>query len=206
MTETHQVPTKPSGLLHPILNDIASTTKNWWLLLVAGVAWIVIAAVILRFDYATVATIATLFGFFSFLAAANEVVVGAVSSRGWRILHWLLAVLFVVVGVVAFIRPDDTFVGLAAVMSFYFIFRGTFDIAMAFTASRVPGWWVLLLVGLAELAIGFWAAGSWNVSVTVLVSWVAAGALIHGVGQIASAFAVRKVGHGVAALDGQHAS
>jgi hypothetical protein len=44
------------------------------------------------------------------------------------------------------------------------------------------------------------------VSVAVLVSWVAAGALIHGVGQIASAFAVRKVGHGVAALDGQHAS
>jgi uncharacterized membrane protein HdeD (DUF308 family) len=162
--------------------------------------------VILRFDYGTVAAIATLFGFFSFLAAANEVMVGSVSSKGWRVLHWLLAALFVVVGVFAFIRPDDTFVGLAAVMSFYFIFRGSFDIAMAFTASRVPGWWVLLIVGLAELAIGFWAAGSWNVSVTVLVSWVAAGALIHGVGQIASAFAVRKVGHSVAAIDGQHGS
>jgi uncharacterized membrane protein HdeD (DUF308 family) len=69
----------------------------------------------------------------------------------------------------------------------------------------VPGWWVLLLVGIAEIAIGFWAAGSWNASVVVLVSWVAAGALIHGVGQIASAFLVRKVGHGAAALDGQHA-
>ena len=116
--------------------------------------------------------------------------VGAVSTKGWRILHWLLAALFVVVGVIAFIRPGDTFVGLAAVMSFYFVFRGSFDIAMAFAAST----------------LGFWAAGSWNVSVTVLVSWVAAGALIHGVGQIASAFAVRKVGHNVAALDGQHAS
>ena len=63
---------------------------------------------------------------------------------------------------------------------------------------------MLLLVGLAEMAIGFWAAGSWKVSVIVLVSWVAAGALIHGVGQIASAFLVRKVGHGAAALDGQH--
>jgi uncharacterized membrane protein HdeD (DUF308 family) len=176
------------------------------LLLVAGVAWIVIAVIILRFDYSTVATIAALFGFFCFVAAANEVMVGAVSSKGWRLLHWLLAALFVVVGVFAFIRPDDTFVGLAAVMSFYFIFRGSFDIAMALAASRAPGWWVLLIVGLAELAIGFWAAGSWNVSVTVLVSWVAAGALIHGVGQIAYAFAVRKVGHNVAALDEQHAS
>jgi uncharacterized membrane protein HdeD (DUF308 family) len=206
MTETRQAPTTRSGLFHPILDNVVSTTKNWWLLLVAGVAWIVIAVVILRFDYTTVATIATLFGFFSFLAAANEVMVGAVSTTGWRILHWILAALFVVVGVIAFVKPGDTFVALAAVMSFYFVFRGSFDIAMSFAASRAPGWWVLLLVGLAELAIGFWAAGSWNVSVTVLVSWVAAGALIHGVGQIASAFAVRKVGHSVSALDGQHAS
>ena len=98
-------------------------------------------------------------------------------------------------------RPGDTFVSLAAVMSFYFIFRGSFDIAMAFAASRAPGWWVLLLVGLAEIAIGFWAAGSWKVSAVVLVSWVAAGALMHGIGQISTAFLVRRVGHRAAALD-----
>jgi hypothetical protein len=40
-------------------------------------------------------------------------------------------------------------------MSFRYL-PGTVDIAMAF-AGR-PGWWVLLLVGLAEIAIGFWAA------------------------------------------------
>jgi uncharacterized membrane protein HdeD (DUF308 family) len=65
---------------------------------------------------------------------------------------------------------------------------------------------VLLLVGIAEIAIGFWAAGSWNVSVVLLVSWVSAGALIHGVGQIATAFLVRKVGQSAAALDPQPAA
>ncbi|MCW2513842.1 MAG: hypothetical protein JWR11_2884 [Mycobacterium sp.] len=205
-TETHQTQPRPSGLFHDAVDEFASTTKHWWLLLVTGVAWVVIAILILRFDYTTVAAIAVLFGVFCFAAAANEVMVSAVtSSRGWRILHWLLAVLFIVVGVFAFFRPGDTFVGLAAVMSFYFVFRGSFDIATSLAASRVPGWWVLLLVGIAEIALGFWAAGSWNASVVVLVSWVAAGALIHGIGQIASAFLVRKVGHGAAALDGQHA-
>ena len=46
---------------------------------------------------------------------------------GLGLLHWFLAALFIVVGVVAFFRPEDTFVGLAAVMSFYFVFRGAFE-------------------------------------------------------------------------------
>lgn len=192
---------EPSGLLRGAVDGMAAATRYWWLLLISGAAWIVIAVVILRFDYTTIAAIAALFGVFSFAVAVNEVMIGAVSSIGWRIFRWVLAALFVVVGIVALIRPTDTFVGLAAVMSFYFVFRGAFDIATAFAGSKVPGWWVLLLVGIAELAIGFWAAGSWNVSVVVLVSWVAAGALIHGVGQIASAFLLRKAGHGVAALE-----
>jgi uncharacterized membrane protein HdeD (DUF308 family) len=188
-------------LFDEALDNLAAQTKHWWLLLLAGVAWVVIAILILRFDYTTVAAIAALFAVFCFAAAANEIMVSAVTpSRGWRIVHGLLAALFVIVGVMAFVRPDDTFVGLAALMSFYFIFRGAFDIASAFTASRVPGWWVLLLVGIAEIGIGFWAAGSWNVSVVLLVSWVSAGALIHGVGQISSAFLVRKVGKGAAAV------
>ena len=182
---------------HPVLNFVHSTTRHWWLLLIAGIAWIVVAVIILRFNLTTVATVAVLFGVYCFVAAANEVAIGAVSSKGWRIVHWLLAVLFDVVGVLAFLLPGATFVSLAAVMSFYFVFRGAVDIAKAISASSMPGWWVLLVTGLAELAIGFWAAGSWNVSVVVLVAWVAAGAMINGIGEIAAAFMARSVDHDV---------
>ena len=57
---------------------------------------------------------------------------------------------------------------------------------------------MLLHVGIAETAIGFWAAGL-GTSPSCYWSRVSAGALIHGVGQIASAFLIRKVGHGAAA-------
>jgi hypothetical protein len=106
-------------------------------MVIAGAAWLVVAIVNPRFNYATVTAIATLFAFFCFVAAVNDLMVGVASSPGWRILHWLLAVAFIVVGVFAFIRPDPTFVGLAAVMSFYFISRGGFDIAMAIAGSGI---------------------------------------------------------------------
>jgi uncharacterized membrane protein HdeD (DUF308 family) len=158
-----------------------------------------VAMLILRFDHGTVITIAWLFGVICFVVAANEVTVGVLvaPSRGWLVLHVLLAALLVVVGAVALVRPDYTFFALAAVMSFYFVFRGAFDVATALAFSTVPGWWVLLLVGLAELALGFWAAGSWKASATVLVVWVAAATLVHGVGQIAGAFILRRIHHGL---------
>jgi uncharacterized membrane protein HdeD (DUF308 family) len=129
--------------------------------------------------------------------------IGAVSSStGWRIAHDLLAALLIVVGVVSFANFGATFVTLAAIISFYFIFRGCFDIVMAFAGSSVPGWWVLLISGLIELGLGFWAAGSWNISVVVLVAWVAAGALVHGIGEIALAFLIHQGRRGITTVEG----
>ncbi|MDT5231398.1 MAG: hypothetical protein QOI39_1898, partial [Mycobacterium sp.] len=108
-------------------------------LLIAGVTWIVIGLAIPRFAYATVATLAILAGVFCLVAAANEVMAGAMmSSRGGRIARGLLAVLFVV-------------------------------------------------------------AGSLRAPIMTLLTWITAGTLVHGIGEIASAFLVRGIGRHVAA-------
>jgi uncharacterized membrane protein HdeD (DUF308 family) len=187
-------------LVDHLSNSLASKTRYWWALLIVGVIWIVIGLAIPHFAYAAVATLAKLVGVFCLVAAANEVMVGAMmSSRGGRIARGLLAVLFVVVGVVAFLGVKATIVGLGAVMSVLFICWGAIGVLAALAASRERGWWVLLIASLTELAIGLSVAGSLKAPIMALLTRTTAGTLVHGIGEIALAFLVRRIGRHVAA-------
>ena len=94
------------------------------------------------------------------------------------------------------IHPGNTFAALAAVFSFFLIFAGTIDIVVAISARReFDVWWLQLIGGIIELALGFWAAGYYGRSAILLVAWVSAIALIRGVNDIVLAFRVREVQH-----------
>jgi uncharacterized membrane protein HdeD (DUF308 family) len=43
----------------------------------------------------------------------------------------VLALVFIVAGIFAFVHPGDTFAALAAVFSFFLTFAGTFDVRSA---------------------------------------------------------------------------
>jgi predicted membrane protein len=58
---------------------------------------------------------------------------------------------------------------------------------------------VLLIASLTELAIGLSVASSLKAPIMALLTWTTAGTLIHGIGEIALAFMVRRIGRHVAA-------
>ena len=127
-------------------------------------------------------------------AAVNELLGIAGTTRGWQIVHGLLAVVFVVIGIIAFVHPGNTFAALAAVLSFYFVIKGTFDVAVALSSRDVELWWLTLLLGIVQILLGFWAAGDFGRKTILLIVWVGAAALIRGISQIITAFTIRSLG------------
>jgi uncharacterized membrane protein HdeD (DUF308 family) len=189
-----------SALLSPFdmgRRTLARALPPWWVFLITGISWMVVSLIVLRFDYTSVSSIALLFGFVALAAGVAEIGMMLLADGWWKVLNAVLAVAFFTAGIVAFIHPGDTFAALAAVFSFLLIFAGAFDIIYAFSARRVnDAWWLQLIGGIIELALGFWAAGYWGRSAILLVAWVAAFALIRGVRDIVIAFQVREIQHG----------
>jgi uncharacterized membrane protein HdeD (DUF308 family) len=164
--------------------------------LVTGIAWAIIGLILLRFDYTSVHAISLLFGFVAIAAGVMEVVMTFLAPGWWKLLNGVLAVAFLVAGVVAFVHPGNTFVALAAVFSFFLVFAGTFDIIMAIAAKdEIEVWWLQLIGGIIEVLLGFWAAGDYGRSTVLLIAWVCAFALIRGVRDIVYAFRVRGLQH-----------
>jgi uncharacterized membrane protein HdeD (DUF308 family) len=175
---------------------LARALPPWWLLLITGIAWILVALIVLRFDYTSVSAISLLFGFVALAAGFMEIMGIFLAAGWWKLLNIVLAIVFIVAGIVAFIHPGDTFRALAAIFSFFLIFAGTFDIIISISSRHeIEVWWLQLVGGIIELALGFWAAGYYGRSAVLLIAWVAAFAIIRGVRDIVLAFRVREVQH-----------
>jgi uncharacterized membrane protein HdeD (DUF308 family) len=161
----------------------------WWLFLITGIVWLIVSLIVFRFDYTSVSAISILFGIVAIFAGVNEFMKVGASSTGWKIFHLLFGVVFVAIGIIAFVHPGDTFRALAAVMSFFLVFAGMLNIILAIaTKDENPVWWLTLVIGLVELLLGFWAAGYWGRSATLLVVWVGAICLARGLTEIVFAF------------------
>src|SRR5690242_19336845 len=136
---------------------LAGVLPPWWLLLVTGVGWTLVGLILLRFDYTSVYSISLLFGFVAIAAGVLEIGLTFMAQGWWKLLNGLLAVVYLVAGVVAFIHPGNTFAALAAVFSFFILFAGTFDIIQAISArNELSVWWLQLVGGVIEVVVGFW--------------------------------------------------
>lgn len=170
------------------------STRGWWLHLVVGIAWMVFAFIVLSFEFETVWAVAAFFGI-GFLFGGVTQLVLASTMRDWRWLHVLFGLAAVGAGIVALVWPGATFLVLAAIIAWYVLLAGIFDILAAFaTRDESDLWWLQLVLGIAQILIGFWAIGYAGRSIVLLVVWVGAAALARGISQLVFGFSLHRAG------------
>jgi uncharacterized membrane protein HdeD (DUF308 family) len=169
------------------------TSDYWWLFLITGIIWLWASIVVLRFDNRSITAVGVIIGIVFLGAAANEAMIAAL-SLGWRWAHWLLAVVFALGALWAFIRPEDAFWALASVLGFVLVIKGTVDISEAVITRPVNDqWWLLLVAGILEVLLAFWVSQQfYPARADLLILWVGFAALFRGITEIALAFRLRK--------------
>jgi uncharacterized membrane protein HdeD (DUF308 family) len=175
--------------------------RYWWVFLVSGILWLLIAWVVLRGNQTSIAAVGVLLGVVFLIAGINEVGMAAVVPGGWKVWHYILA------GLWGFIRPVNTFFALASVLGLILIFYGSFEIIQAIASRAVnPYWWLNLILGILLVLLAFWVSGSDRVYALaqrtyLILFWVGFFALFRGFSQIFMAFTVRHAGTEAAAVD-----
>ena len=179
---------------------VRESARSWWVFLVAGVAWLVIAWLVLRLNATSLATVGVLLGVVFIVAGINEVALGGVVSGGWKVWHYIMAVIFLLGGIWSFVRPINTFFALASVLGLILIFYGSFEIARSIGSRGVnPYWWLGLISGILLILLAFWVSGSDRVYALaqrtyLILFWVGFLAIFRGMSEIALAFGIRHAG------------
>jgi uncharacterized membrane protein HdeD (DUF308 family) len=165
----------------------------WWVFLITGIIWLWASIVVLRFDNRSITAVGVILGVVFLGAAANEAMIAGL-SLGWRWAHWVLAFVFALGALWAFIRPEDAFWALASVLGFVLVIKGTADIGEAVVTKPVNDlWWVLLVTGILEVALAFWVSQQfYPARADLLILWVGFAALFRGITEIALAFRLRR--------------
>ncbi|MFI7597820.1 hypothetical protein [Actinoplanes sp. NPDC049681] len=175
----------------------------WGLLLLTGVAWLAIGWSVLRLEPADIADIA---GPVLLFAAATELVRAVAGSRTW----WLnagMALLFAATGAVLMTDRADSWTTPAALIGWYLLVRGAADIAIAMQPSGRSGvaagrwdgtretdrvWGLLTVVGLVELGLGFFAAGSFARTAEMVTVILGGAAVIRGVADLVASLRLKE--------------
>jgi uncharacterized membrane protein HdeD (DUF308 family) len=179
------------AVLRPFLSQVA---KYWWVELLVGAMWIVLAVVILKFNHASVVTVGILTGLLFLLTAAEEFALAAI-DRSARWLWAIFGVLLTAAGFIALIHPTNTFVGFADILGFVFLLIGIMWMVQAFYERVFNSlWWLTLLSGILMMVLAFWVSDKLFIErAYTLLLFAGVWAMMAGITAVVRAFEIRRL-------------
>ena len=170
---------------------LEAIAKNWWALLIRGIAAIMFGIVAFMWPGITLTALVLLFGMYALIDGLSAIRFGAASyqrseSSWWEMM--LVGVLGVFVAIITFLWPGITAMALLVVIGIWAIVRGIMEIAAAIRLRKVlTHEWLLALAGVLSIVAGIiilarpqlgalaivWLIGFWAILVGIIATILA---------------------------------
>jgi len=163
-------------------------SRNWTRVLFNGLLLVLAGVLIFSIDWSVSSLAAFIGALFIFEGFWAMLTIG-IDSRAANVITGLLSV---AAGIVIIAWPSPSLTVLGIFLGSWLIVIGTITISGAFAARRVlPDWWLLLLVGLAEVPLGVLALAAPGATLAALITVGGICAVAIGATRIVLAFELR---------------
>jgi uncharacterized membrane protein HdeD (DUF308 family) len=164
--------------------------RNWTTVLFNGVVLTIAGVLIFSIDW-SVGSLSTFIGaLFIFEGVWAMLTVGIDN----RMANLVTGVLSAAAGVAIIVWPSPSLIVLGIFLGSWLIVLGTISISGAFAARRVlSNWWMLLLLGLAEVPLGVLALANPGATLAAIITVGGIWAVVIGAMRIVYAFELRRL-------------
>ena len=176
--------------------DIETLARNWWVVLLRGLAAIAFGIITFVAPGISLAALVLLFGAYAF-ADGVLALVSAFQRRRSEAMLFLQGIAGIAAGVLTVLWPGVTAFVLLCLIAAWALVTGGFEIAAAIRLRKaIDDEWLLILSGLASVALGVLLVLFPGPGALALVLWVGAYALVTGVLLVALSLRLRSLRHG----------
>ncbi|QUX29558.1 DUF308 domain-containing protein [Nocardiopsis akebiae] len=171
---------------------LGELSRNWWLVVLRGVAAVLFGLVALVWPGKTLVVLAIVFGVYALVDAAALGYAAYRSSPGARVTLVVQAVLSAVMGVIALFWPVAAIVALVFVVGVWAVVTGVAEIVTAIRLrAHISSEWLLVFVGALSVVFGlllwFWPLEGAQAIMFVIAMY----AVIFGVVMAVAGFRLR---------------
>jgi uncharacterized membrane protein HdeD (DUF308 family) len=182
----------------PKLPGLHALAKNWWLLLLRGIAGIIFGVLAFIWPGITLLTLIIFYGAYALIDGIFAIIAafrgGEAQSRWWLL---LIGILGIAAGLLTFLWPGLTALVLALFIGAWSLIHGIFEIVGAIKIRKeIDNEWWLILSGALSVIFGLVMLILPGAGALALVWVIGAYSIIFGALLVGFAFRLKKHSHG----------
>ena len=178
-------------------NKIKSAVKNWWVLTILGILFILLGIWVFRNPLESYIGLSLYFSIAMFIGGAFQIFF-SVSNRdvlpgwGWQLMGGILQVLF---GYILTSNPQITMAILPLFVGFWLLFRSInlASFSLELRSLLLPNWWLYLLFAILIGIFSFFILTRPVIGGITIVTWTGIALIMAGVAQIAISMDLKKL-------------